>query len=128
MDHTERQGRQAPFTVAHWQIVTKEPERIAQFYGDLCGWEFSTANRLGYRSLDGKSGAGIDGGIWPAPPDSPEIVQLYLEVPDIDHVLARVGALGGTVLMPKQILPDGDAMALVMDPLGRSFGLMTRKR
>ena len=29
--------------------------------------------------------------------------------------------------MPKQVLPDGDAMALALDPLGRSFGLMARR-
>jgi hypothetical protein len=27
--------------------------------------------------------------------------------------------------MPKQVLPDGAAMALAQDPLGRPFGLMT---
>jgi predicted enzyme related to lactoylglutathione lyase len=97
------------------------------FYSELCGWKFSAANGLGYRSLKGKSGAGIDGGIWPAPPNSPEIVQLYLEVPDIDHALSQIRALGGSVLMTKQVLPDGDAMALATDPLGRSFGLMMRK-
>jgi predicted enzyme related to lactoylglutathione lyase len=34
--------------------------------------------------------------------------------------------LGGKTLMKKQTLPDGDAMALGVDPLGRPFGVMTR--
>jgi predicted enzyme related to lactoylglutathione lyase len=108
--------------VLHWQMVTADPDRAAAFYRDLFEWQVSAANGLGYREV--KTGGAIDGGIWPAPPGAPEAVQIYVEVSDIDAVLARIVELGGTVIMPKQLLPDGDAMALGLDPLGRSFGLM----
>ena len=54
-------------------------------------------------------------------------MQIYVSVDDIDHALARIRELGGTILMEKQVLPDGDAMALALDPTGRSFGLMTAR-
>lgn len=110
--------------VVHWQMLSADPDRAAAFYGDLFGWQVSGANGLGYRAVAAGEG-GIGGGIWPAPPGAPEMVQLYVQVPDIDAALAQVETLGGKVLMPKQVLPDGDAMALALDPLGRSFGLTT---
>lgn len=111
--------------VVHWQILSAEPEKIAAFYGQLFGWQVSNANGLGYRTVGSAGDTGIDGGIWPAPPGAPESVQLYIQVPDIDGALVRVGELGGSTLLPRQVLPDGDAMALAVDPMGRPFGLMT---
>jgi len=109
--------------VMHWQMLSADPERTAEFYGVLFGWQVSASNGLGYREV--KTGGAVDGGIWPAPPGSPEAVQIYIEVPDIEAALARAVELGGSVIMPKQVLPDGDAMALARSVGGRSFGLMT---
>ncbi len=111
--------------VAHWQMITKDPNALAWFYGEAFGWSFSADNGLGYRTA---TTGGLDGGVWPAPLEAPETVQLFVEVADIDAALARIETLGGKLLMPKQVLPDGDAMALAQDPLGRPFGLMTPRR
>ena len=111
--------------VMHWQMLSADPDSTAAFYGKLFGWTVSTANGLGYREI--QTGGAVDGGIWPAPKGAPEAVQIYVEVEDIESALTKAVELGGTVIMPRQVLPDGDAMALVMDPLGRSFGLMTRR-
>ena len=111
--------------VMHWQLLSADPDKVAAFYGDLFGWQVSAANGLGYREVT--TGGSVDGGIWPAPPGAPEAVQIYVEVEDIDAALAKTVELGGTVVMPKQVLPDGDSMALALDPLGRSFGLMTKR-
>ncbi|HWA88890.1 MAG TPA: VOC family protein [Rhizomicrobium sp.] len=110
--------------VAHWQMLSRDPERIAKFYGALFGWRVSAANGLGYRMVET---GGLPGGIWPVPAEAPEGVQLYVQVGDIDGALAKLVELGGTVVMPKQVLPDGDAMALALDPMGRAFGLMTAR-
>lgn len=112
-------------TVMHWQLLSADPKRAASFYAELFDWQVSAANGLGYREV--KTGGPVDGGIWPAPAGAPETVQIYIEVADIDAMLARTVELGGSVIMPRQALPDGDSMALALDPLGRSFGLMTRK-
>ena len=113
--------------VTHWQILTSEPEKVAAFYAGVFGWRVSDANGLGYRTVASGNGRGIDGGIWPSPPGAPETVQIYVEVADIDDALSRIQDQGGRMLMPKQVLPDGDAMALALDPTGRVFGLTTPK-
>jgi len=109
--------------VVQWQIVAKEPELVARFYAALFGWKVNTNNALGYRMLDTGSARGIAGGVWPSPPEGHNLVQLFVEVDDIDAFIAKASALGASVIVPKSELPDGDALAIVLDPAGLSFGL-----
>jgi PTS system mannose-specific IIB component/fructoselysine and glucoselysine-specific PTS system IIB component len=68
---------------------------------------------------------GIEGGVWPSPPEGHNLMQLFIEVDDIDATLATATAAGAQVLFPRQQLPDGDAIAILLDPAGLSFGLYT---
>src|SRR4051812_33253462 len=103
-----------PNPVVRWQILSPEPDQSAGFYQKLFGWKVSTANALGYRELRSGDDAGIDGGVWPAPPGVKGSVQLFVEVPDIDASLAQATHLGAQVIIPKSVLPDGDTMAVVL--------------
>ena len=109
--------------VLQWQIVAKEPEKVSRFYASLFSWTIRTDNALGYRTVDTGSGRGINGGVWPSPPEGHNLVQLFVEVDDIDACIAKATALGASVIVPKSELPDGDALAIVLDPAGLSFGL-----
>ena len=109
--------------VAQWQIVAKDPEALTRFYASLFGWKVKTNNALGYREVDTQSPRGINGGVWPSPPEGHNLVQLFVEVDDVDAYIAKATALGATVIVPKSELPDGDALAIVLDPAGLSFGL-----
>jgi predicted enzyme related to lactoylglutathione lyase len=106
-----------------WQIVAREPEKLTKFYAGLFGWKIDTNNALGYRAVNTQSGRGIGGGVWPSPPEGHDLVQLFVEVDDIDAYITKATALGASVIVPKSELPDGDAMAIVLDPAGLSFGL-----
>ena len=110
--------------VIRWQMLSPKPDEVARFYGRVFGWKESRENALGYRALDTGSADGIQGGVWPAPPDAPSFVQLFIEVADIDATISAVVANGGSVLVPKSTLPDGDTMAVMRDPLGMSVGLV----
>jgi len=109
--------------VVQWQIVAKEPDLVARFYATLFGWTVNTSNALGYRMLETGSARGIAGGVWPSPPEGHNLVQLFVEVDDIDAFITKASALGASVIVPKSELPDGDALAIVLDPAGLSFGL-----
>lgn len=110
--------------VIRWQVLSPKPDVVAQFYGRVFGWTESRDNALGYRAVDTGSSLGIQGGIWPAPPEAPSFVQLFVEVEDIDAAISSVIANGGSIVVPKSSLPDGDTMAVVRDPLGMSVGLV----
>ena len=109
--------------VVQWQIVAKEPDLVARFYATLFGWTVNASNALGYRMLETGSPRGIAGGVWPSPPEGHNLVQLFVEVDDIDAFITKASALGASVIVPKSELPDGDALAIVLDPAGLSFGL-----
>jgi uncharacterized protein len=114
--------------VTAWQIVTKQPEKLGVFYSSLFGWEINANNALGYRIVDTGSERGIDGGIWPAPPDANDFVQLFVDVDDVAAAAKRVAELGGKIIIPPQKLPDGDEMAIALDPAGIAFGLKRATR
>lgn len=109
--------------VMNWQIVTRQPEKLQAFYSGLFGWEINANNSLGYRVVDTGNERGIDGGIWPAPPEAHDFIQIFVEVSDVAATVKRVVELGGKVIVPPQKLPDGDEMAILQDPAGISFGL-----
>ena len=53
-------------SVVQWQIVTRDPEKVATFYSKLFEWKVDANNALAYRAIRTGNG-GIDGGVWPAP-------------------------------------------------------------
>lgn len=106
--------------VVHWQIVAKDPDRVASFYRQLFGWTITNTNALGYREVKAEAG-GIAGGIWPSPPEGHNFVQLFVSVDDLDRAAASAVGLGATMLVPPSGLPDGAAMAVLLDPVGIPF-------
>ena len=110
--------------VVQWQVITKDPAKHSGFYADVFGWKIRTDNSLGYRMVESGNGRGIDGGFWPAPPEANAFVQLFVEVDDIGETVKRVKEAGGDVLIPAQMLPGGDQMAILRDPMGMSFGVV----
>lgn len=110
--------------VVSWQMITKNPDRVNEFYTRLFGWKSNSDNALGYRMIDTGSERGINGGIWPAPPQASSFVQLFIEVDDMARYVDQATQLGAKVLIPPQKLPDGDEMAIMHDPEGMSFGIV----
>ena len=45
--------------VIQWQMVVKDPEAESGFYTSLFGWQVSSDNPLGYRTVDTGSAEGI---------------------------------------------------------------------
>jgi predicted enzyme related to lactoylglutathione lyase len=111
--------------VTQWQIVTKNPEQHAAFYAAVFGWTIRSDNPLGYRAADTGPGRGIPGGFWPAPPEASAFVQLFAEVGNMAETIAKAVKSGGSVLIPPQTLPAGDQMAILRDPMGVTFGVVT---
>jgi uncharacterized protein len=109
--------------VMQFQILSKTPSETARFYSTLFGWSVDADNPLGYRRIDTGSTAGIQGGIWPAPPQAPNFVQLFIEVDDLDAAVAHAEGLGAKPIIPPTRLPEGDQMAVMLDPQGMSFGI-----
>jgi predicted enzyme related to lactoylglutathione lyase len=112
--------------VMQFQILAKSPDETAAFYTALFGWRIDTNNALGYRQIDTGSAEGIQGGIWPAPPHTPNFVQLFVGVPDVSVAVSAAVRLGAKTIIPATVLPEGDEMAVLLDPHGMAFAVMRR--
>jgi predicted enzyme related to lactoylglutathione lyase len=113
--------------IVQFQILSKAPDETAQFYSSLFGWQVDANNPMGYRRIDTGSQEGIQGGVWPAPPQAPNFVQLYMAVEDVRSAVTKAEGLGAKVIIPPTTLPEGDEMAVMLDPQGMAFGV-TRTR
>jgi len=112
-----------PNPVIRWQLITPEPDRAAAFYQKVFDWNLSKANALGYREFSSRETRGADGGVWPAPAGQPGFVQLFIEVESVARAVEAATDAGAKILIPESTLPDGDTMAVLMDPTGVSFGV-----
>ncbi|MEP7367783.1 MAG: VOC family protein [Acidobacteriota bacterium] len=109
--------------VVHFQIITKNPETHGRFYQELFGWSLDDANPMGYRKIETGSKDGIQGGLWPAPAQAPNFVQLFVQVEDCAAYVDKATALGAKVLIPPTMLPEGQTMAVLLDPEQMSFAV-----
>jgi len=112
-----------PHPVTNFQILSAQPDATANFYSELFGWRIGSNNPLGYRVIDTGSGAGIQGGIWPAPPQASPFVQLFIQSDDIIATAKRAKELGARVIVEPAVLPEGDSMAVLADPTGLAFAI-----
>src|ERR1700689_1762263 len=93
--------------VMKFQIVSNAPDATAHFYSTLFGWAVNADNAFGYREVNTGSTNGIQGGIWPAPPQAPSFVQLFTVVEDVKACVKRAQEIGAHVIIPPTALPDG---------------------
>jgi len=119
------EGEVRPHPVRQFQILARDPDATATFYAQLFGWRIDRGNALGYRPIS-TGPEGIEGGIWPTPPEGKPLVQLFIEATALEAVVARARGLGGEVVVPPQRLPEEDSLAILVDPEGRPFAVYGR--
>jgi predicted enzyme related to lactoylglutathione lyase len=127
--------RTAPLnTVTWWELPVSDVERAKAFYGALFGWTFSTfAGEDGDDASHGEFVGAYDdgelvGGLYRAEgdPTVAPAIRVYLNVADLEAVLATAESLGGTVRTPRQDVGGGMGWwAQISDPDGRWIGLCT---
>lgn len=110
--------------VTHWQLLTKQPQKLEEFYSALFGWKISGDNPLGYKQVDTGCKEGIHGGLWPiSQNEGHSMVQLFIRVDDVKTYVKKAEKLGARIVIPPQKLPGGDEMAVVVDPDGIPFAM-----
>jgi uncharacterized protein len=117
-----------PNPITQFQIISKSPDETARFYSSLFGWTVDADNPLGYRRIDTGTKEGIQGGIWPAPPQASSFVQLFIAVDDVKSSAQKAESFGAKILIPATVLPEGDEMAVLHDPQGMSFALWKKRK
>jgi len=110
------------YKVCHVEWEVTDLEQAKAFYGTLFEWEFKP---FGDSMLAFGTGTEHIGGLMKATDsvrgNSPSV---WLDCPDIDSLLKKVGPAGGTVASEKSPLPSVGFTALIRDPDGNHIGLV----
>lgn len=106
-------------------LLAREPERAARFYGGLAGYEATPGASEPIKRVVLSSEGYARAGIVP----KPEVVQQpgwlpYVLVDDVRATLDKVSAAGGSVLVPpREDVLDGN-LAVIADPRGGVLGIV----
>lgn len=98
--------------VVFFDIAGPDAAKLKNFYSENFGWTIDDAN--------GITTPGLNGTIRQDPAET----LIYLGVSDIDAALKKIVAAGGTVVLPRTVVPRVVTFALFKDPAGNRMGLV----
>jgi len=110
--------------VVHWELWSKNPGPVSDFYRSVFGWDVRHLEDMNYWVVETGGEGGINGGIM-QPKDAPWPGNMcfYVKVDDLAAYLAKVEAAGGKTIVSRQDVPGVGALALFEDPDGRMMGI-----
>jgi predicted enzyme related to lactoylglutathione lyase len=114
--------------VVHWELMSKDPAGVSEFYAKLFGWKVTHHPEINYRIVEtGAKGAmpGINGGI--VKPDRegpwPGNMLFYVLVDDLAKYREKIVGSGGKIHVEEQEVAGMGWLSLFTDPEGRMMGL-----
>jgi predicted enzyme related to lactoylglutathione lyase len=107
------------------QLNTRDPQRAAEFYEGLFGWEIEqVADEPPYFGINNKGW--LNGGIMKMPDDAggtPSHWLGYFTAEDADAAAKSIAELGGTVMVPPMRISAEGRICVARDPQGAVFAL-----
>ncbi len=120
-----------PGSPSWFELLTKDHATAVAFYRSAFGWDTDTmsdTDEFRYTTMRTPGGEGQLAGIMDASAFLPEGVpahwSVYWETDDVDESVAKLKALGGSVVTDPEDTPYG-RLATVADPAGAQFKLHT---
>ena len=112
-----------PNPVVHWEIATKEADKLRDFYTRLFQWKIDTNNPMNYGVVETGGEGGISGGIFQIEEGTP-FVTFYVQVDDLQAYLDKAESLGAKTVLPPTEIPDAVTLAVFTDPTGNRIGML----
>ena len=111
--------------VVHWEMMSKDPAKLSDFYAKLFGWKIENMPEMNYRYVEPGGSGGINGGILKPDREGPwpGNMVLYIDVDDLAAYRNRIVAAGGKIHVEEQEVPGRGKLTLFTDPKFRMMGL-----
>ena len=123
--HAGVAAQREPGAVCWTELATRDLDRAQAFYGDVLGWTVQphhasppTVYRI-FANDDGMLGGFL--AMTPEWGPMPSHWALYVQVEDVDAVVARAQVLGGHLVFPAFDAPQVGRIARIEDPAGLGF-------
>ena len=112
------------------ELLTSDPTAAQDFYGKVVGWTTSTWGTASAPYTMWMAGHTPIGGVMAVPDDALEMGAppkwlAYVEVPDADQTVIDAVNLGATVVAPAQTVDEVGRFAVLQDPQGAVFAVIT---
>jgi hypothetical protein len=98
--------------IVFFDIAGPDAAKLKSFYSSNFGWAIDANNGIDTGALKGTLR------------QDPTEKVIYIGVPDINAALERIKQSGGTVAMPRMVIPNVVTFALFTDPAGNRMGLV----
>ena len=115
--------------VVHFEIHADDPQRAANFYQGVFGWDIKKweGPEDYWLVTTGKAPEpGIDGAIvkrmGPINGDAVIAYVCTVDVPSVDDAIAKITSHGGTIVLPKMPVPGVGWLVYAKDTEGNIFG------
>ncbi|HUQ24253.1 MAG TPA: VOC family protein [Burkholderiales bacterium] len=116
--------------VVHFEMMSKDPAGVSDFYAKVFGWKVTHHPEVNYRVFETGNKMGIGGGILQPDREGPwpgnQI--FYIAVDDLAPMRRKIVAAGGTIHVEEQEVPGMGWLSLFTDPEGRMNGLWKPKQ
>jgi predicted enzyme related to lactoylglutathione lyase len=117
-------------TFIWYELLTSDPDAAGAFFGAVLGWTVTNSQQPGMDYRIFNVGDVPVGGLMALPPGAGESGMQpgwlgYINVADVDASVASIRAAGGAEHMPAMDVPNVGRMAMVADPQGAIFYVMT---
>jgi uncharacterized protein len=113
--------------VVHFEIPADNPDRVAEFYKKVLGWNIQKwEGPMDYWLIStGKdSEPGIHGGIARKKDRPASGVLITAQVDSVDECLKKIVTAGGSIVVPKRAIQGVGYQAHFRDPEGNVIGIM----
>ena len=112
----------------HIELNTTDLDQSKAFYGKLFDWTLEDTPMPGGTYTLIKVGQGTGGGMMKHPmPGAPSMWLPYVAVDDVQASTAKAKALGATVLVDVQEIPNVGWFSVIKDPTGAAIALFKPK-
>jgi predicted enzyme related to lactoylglutathione lyase len=119
------------------EFACADLSRCKPFYENVFGWKFkeseNTGNEMQYLEFSSSDEVYPDGALYEMKPEMfggqvpPAHIELYITVDDVDAAVEKARGLGATVCFGPYDIPNVGRFAVITDPTGANFAMITLK-
>ena len=115
--------------VVHWELWSKDPGKVSEFYSKVFDWNVKSLPEMDYHLVETGGEGGINGGIMtPKKGTWPGDMTFYIDVDDLEAFCRKIEDAGGKVVVERQDVPGVGSFSLFQDPDGRVLGMWKQNK